>query len=276
MSWWTPIGTFLGTPRRIGKATLALATGAAAMAFCAAPRPASAENTTSQATSSQLNQLFLFETTNNKSAANEGYVSGQFAYFNFPRGVEQFRYQAQGQYSFTNQFALGGFVPVIHSDGLGHHTGFGDVDVYGQYKLDQLVPHDVVDLTAQLDVILPTGDRHEFRDTGRFGVRPLLQAYKDFGPCGPGRIGAYGEIGFTITSDSDFRFGLAGTYEWQRFVGILEFYDQAGGKMGRPFLTLTPGLSFRPGGFEFTVGLPFGLNDNSPQFGVIVKATWGW
>ena len=240
-----------------------------------APLPPPEQITTSQFTSDQLNQLFIFETTNNKSATGEGYANASFEYLRFPGKTFQYRYQVQGQYSFTNQLAVGGFVPVIHSREQDTNTGFGDLVFYGQYKLDQFIRHDIVDLTAQLDVVLPTGDRGEFRDTGRFGVRPLIQAYKDFGQLGPGHIGAYGEMGFTITSNSDFRWGLAATYEVQRIVGIVEFYNQAGSKM-RPFVTLTPGIAVRPGPFEVSLGFPFGLNNGSPDWGIILKGTFAW
>jgi hypothetical protein len=232
--------------------------------------------TTSQFTSNQLNQLFIFETTNNKSATGEGYLNASFAYLKFPHKVYEYRYQVQGQYSFTNQLAVGGFVPLIHSRLMDTNTGFGDLVIYGQYKLDQFVPHDIVDLTAQVDVVLPTGDRHEFRDTGRFGVRPLIQAYKDFGQFGPGHIGAYGELGFTIASDSDFRWGLAATYEVQRVVGIVEFFNQAGSKQGRPFVAITPGVAVRPGPFEVALGIPIGLNKGSPDWGLVLKGTFAW
>jgi hypothetical protein len=237
---------------------------------------ASAEQTTSQQTSNQLNQLFVTETTPNKSAQGEGYVTGSFAYLSFPEKVREYRYQVQGQFSFTDQLAAGGFVPVIHSKIGDSHTGFGDLTFYGQYKLDQLVPHSIVDLTAQVDVILPTGDRNELRDTGRFGVRPLILAYKDIGAVGPGELGAYADFGFTITEDSDVRFALAATYEIQRVVGIVELFDQAGSKIGRPFLTLSPGIAFRPSRFEFALGFPIGLNKDSPDWGLILKATVAW
>jgi hypothetical protein len=272
------LGNFFSKVRSIMATGVMASIGLAALAqsASAAAPDAPANLTTSQASSNQLNQLFAFETTNNKSAANEGYVTASFDYLKFPHKVFEYRYQVQGQYSFTNQLAVGAFVPLVHSRLDDTNTGFGDLVIYGQYKLDQLVPHYILDLTAQLDVVLPTGDRHEFRDTGRFGVRPMIQAYKDFGQFGPGHIGAYGEMGFTITEDSDFRFGFAGTYEWERIVGILEFYDQSGGKIGRPFVTFTPGLAYRPGPFEVALGFPIGLNKGSPNFGVVIKGTFAW
>jgi hypothetical protein len=183
----------------------------------------------------------------------------------------------QGQYAITDQLAVGGLFPVIHSHLPGQsNTGLGDVLIYGQYKLDQFIPRNFLEMSAQVDVVLPTGKNSDFRDVGRFGVRPWIQGYKDFGEFGPGHLGAYGEAGFTITQDSDFRFGFAGTYEWQRIVGIVEFYDQTGGKIGRPFITITPGVAVRPGPFEVSVGIPLGLNKGSPDWGIILKATYGW
>ncbi|HSU67293.1 MAG TPA: hypothetical protein VLJ39_10495 [Tepidisphaeraceae bacterium] len=264
---------FLGKARALAAGGALAALAAAALLFGGATT-ASAQALTSHET--QLSQLFLFETTNNKFNAGEGYLSAQFAYLDFKHGAYEYRYQAQGQYSFTNQLAVGGLIPIIHSKAANTNTGFGDILVYAQYRLDQIIPRDIIELTAQVDVVLPTGSTGEFRDTGRFGVRPWLQAYKDFGTVGPGRLAAYGEIGFTITDDSDFRFGLAGTYEWQRIVGIVEFYDQAGGKLNRPFVTITPGVAFRPGQFEIAIGIPLGLNDASPDWGVIVKGTWNF
>jgi hypothetical protein len=272
------LGSVFNNVRSILSGALISAIGMTALSTTAsaAVPDAPAPMTTSQATSNQLNQLFVFETTNNKSAANEGYATLSFAYLKFPHKVFEYRYQVQAQYSFTNQLAVGGFVPLIHARLADTNTGFGDLTFYGQYKLDQLVPHNIVDLTAQIDVVLPTGDRKELRDTGRFGVRPMIQAYKDFGQFGPGHIGAYSELGFTITTDSDFRFGIAGTYEVDRVVAILEFYDQAGSKIGRPFVTFTPGLAVRPGPFEVALGFPIGLNKGSPDFGIVLKGTFAW
>lgn len=283
--------TALGSlAQRLGRvrATFLTFAGIGALAVAGASSSASADNvalppapngneTSSQENSSQLNQLFFFENTNDKSARNEGYASGQFAYLKFQHSIEQYRFQAQAQYSFTDQLAVGGLIPLIHAHiPNNNNTGLGDILIYGQYKLDQIIPRNLVEMSAQVDAVIPTGKRSDFRDVGRFGVRPWLQAYKDFGQFGPGHFAAYGEMGFTITQDSDFRWGLAGTYEWNRIVGILEFYDQAGGKIGRPLVTITPGVAWRPGPFELAVGIPIGLNNGSPIWGVIIKATYAW
>jgi len=52
----------------------------AAVATVAWVTPAQAENTTSQASSGQLNQLFGFETTPNKSQTGEGYATAEFRF----------------------------------------------------------------------------------------------------------------------------------------------------------------------------------------------------
>lgn len=270
-----------------GRTIAAAFWSAAGLAALMAASPASAQvttwpvevpRTTSQFSSTQLNQLFLFENTPDKSAQGEGYVTGSFEYARFPHSFSTQRYQVQAEYAFTNQFAVGGFVPIIHNDIPGNsNTGLGDITPYVHVKLDQIVPHDIVDLSFQFDVVLPTGDKGDLRDSGRLGVRPWLQAYKDFGQLGPGRLGAYGEAGFTITDLSDFRWGFAVQYEYEKTLyGILEFYNQAGGNLGRPLVVLTPGVAIRPGPFEFALGIPVGLNNVSPDWGVIVKATYAW
>jgi hypothetical protein len=246
-----------------------------------APAPvARAQQTPSQTTSEQLNQLFIsdvFETTPNKNAAGEGYVSGEFRFLQFPHDFNQYLFEIKGDYGITDQITAGGWMPIYHSDDGEDHTDFGDVTFFGQYKFDQLINPDIVNLTAQVDVVLPTGHRSKGFDTGKFGVRPIVEAYKNFGLVGPGAIGAYGLLGFTITTNVDFRMGFAGTYEWQKIVGILEFDDLTGDKRGVPFVTLTPGVAYRGlNPFEFALGFPFGLNDASPDWGVVLKATYAF
>ena len=273
MRLYQPVRQLLGKVRGLAASGMLAVLAMAGVSLTGA-KVASAQPVTSHET--QLTQLFLFENTNNKFNANEGYVSGQFAYLDFGHHVYEYRYQAQAQYSFTNQFDVGALVPIVHSKAADTNTGFGDILVWAQYRLDQIIPRDIIELSVQADVVLPTGNRHEFRDTGRLGLRPWLQAYKDLGMVGPGRLAAYGELGFTLTDYCDFRWGLGGTYEWNRIVGIIEFYDQAGGKIGRPFVTFTPGIAVRPGPFEVALGFPFGLNDASPDWGIILKATWNF
>ena len=251
--------------------------GMAGLALIASAAPAHAQVSTSQTTSNQLNQLLMTPTTNNKSSAGEWYATLFFRYLSFQNDFDQFHYQAQGQYSFTDQLAAGLWIPVEHNNFGDSHTGFGDVTFYGQYKLDQLISHDVVDLTAEADVVLPTGTFSEGLESGRFGFRPKVLAYKEFDNVGPGNIGVYADIGFTITTHSDFRMDLAATYEWQKIVGILEFYDQAGDKMGSPQVYFTPGAAYRGlGPWEFALGVPIGMNDASADVGVSVKATYAF
>jgi hypothetical protein len=236
--------------------------------------------TPSETNSNQLNQLFQFETTPDTCAAGEGYVTGDFNYIKYPGKTKEYRYQLEGQYGFTDQIAAGAFVPVIHSRFVDNNatrntTGLGDIGFYAQYKLDQVINPEIVDVTAQLDVILPTGDRTAMHDTGKFGVRPLVLAYKDFGQHGPGDLGLYGLFGFTLTTNSDVRVGIAATYQIHDLVGIFEFYDQAGDKQGRPLLQVTPGLAYRGiSPWEIAVGVPVGINQGTPDWGIILKLTY--
>ena len=171
-------------------------------------------------------------------------------------------------------------MPVISSrfsqmKSIRNSTGVGDIGLYAQYKMDQIINPEVVDVTAQLDVILPTGDRNDMRDTGKFGVRPLVLAYKDFGQHGPGDLGLYGLFGFTLTANSDVRVGLAATYQIHDLVGIFEFFDQAGENQGRPLVQVTPGLAYRGiSPWEIAVGVPVGVNSGTPDWGVILKLTY--
>lgn len=242
------------------------------------PFPAAQEQdlTPSQTNTKQLNQLFEFETTPDICAAGESYVTGRFDFLKFPGTVKEYRYQLQGQYAFTDQIAAGGFVPGITSV-LNHtHTGVGDITLYAQYKLDRFISPEIVDVTVQLDAVLPTGNDGQLRDTGKFGVRPMLLAYKDFGQHGPGDFGLYGLCGFTITTDSDLRLGLAATYQINEWVGIFEFYDQ-NGIHGHPYVLVTPGISYRGlSSWEFSVGVPVGVDNGTPDWGIIAKITYAF
>jgi hypothetical protein len=280
----------------VGRWTAAAAvTAAAALCTALSAAPARAQlaspaaqpdqpmtRTTMQATDEQLNQLFLMPTTPDKSAAGEAYVTGQFRFEKYPGSTKTYLYQLQGQYSFTDQIAVGGIFPVEdvrdYHGTSGSHAGVSDVTIYGQYKLDQLVSHDVVDLTAQADVILPFGTAHEGLGTGHFGVRPDILAYKAFDGVGPGLLGLYGSAGVTFTTNIDFRMGLAATYDYEGIVGVFEFDDVTGREIGgRPFVAFTPGVVYHGlNPWEFSVGFPFGVNDNSPDWGILLKATYAF
>ena len=241
------------------------------------PRP-----TPAQRGNPQLNQLFGFEATPNICAAGEGYLSGQFNLLEREDTFRQYRFQLQGQYGITDQIAVGAFVPVIYNQGLGFFdgddfTGVGDIGIYGQYKFDKLIDPDLFSLTAHVSVVLPTGDRYESRDRGHFGVRPLALAYKDFGVLGPGRLGAYGLLGFTASEDADLRFGLAATYEIAHVVAALELGGAGGSPPDGPGITLTPGVIYRGvDGFEFLLGVPIGVSNAAPDYGVTLKVTYGF
>jgi hypothetical protein len=242
----------------------------------AAVAPAQEASQTSQSSSTQLNQLFTFETTPNKSDAGEGYIDGQFRFGDFKSDMKQYYYQVQGQYSFTPQLAVGGSLPFYDTHDGGSNSGLGDLAIYGQYNLDQFINPDVVDVTVQTDIIFPTGSIHHHFDTGRFGIRPLLLAYKDF-PTGPGEFGVYGLLGCTITTDSDLRIGLAGTYEYHRIYGILEFDDITGNHLNGPLVTITPGIAYAAvNPWEIAIGVPIGLNNASPQWGIQLKLTYAF
>jgi hypothetical protein len=232
--------------------------------------------TASQTNTHQLNQLFQFETTPDMCAKGESYISTRFDFLKYPGTDRQYRYQIQGQYAFTDQIAVGGFVPGITAKTNKTDTGMGDVTLYGQYKLDQFINPDTLDLTVQLDMILPTGDSSKMRDTGKFGVRPMLLAYKDFGQHGPGFFSVYALGGFTITTNSDIRLGAAATYQINEWIGIFEFYDQDG-IHGHPLVQITPGISYRGlANWEFTVGVPVGVSKGTPDWGIIAKITYGF
>ena len=195
-SAWTPLMLSLNQP---GTASPAVATTSPVL-------------TPSQLGNPQLNQLFELEATPDICAAGEGYLSGQFSYVQFRRNgsSNKYRFQVQGQYGVTNQIAVGGYIPGIVNEGTGYFAGesnggTGDVVAYAQFKFDRLIDPKLFSLTAQVDVELPTGDENESRDRDKFAVRPLALAYKDFGRVGPGRLGAYGLLGFTITDDADVR-----------------------------------------------------------------------
>ena len=248
------------------------------------PTEQPADVTPSQTNTNQFNQLFQFETTPDICAAGEGYLSGQGKYVRYGADNEQVRGTVQGQYGVTDQIAVGAYVPVVYNrapTGVGGRTqsstDTGDVGLYGQYKFDKLVNPEIVDITAQIDLILPTGNATQRRDTGKVGVRPLALIYKDFGRQGPGTLGVYGLLGFTATTNSDLRVGVAATYEVRRLAAVVEFIDTTGTRTGKPQVILTPGLIYRGfKAFELAAGVPLGLNQGSPDWGVTVKLTYAF
>jgi hypothetical protein len=236
-----------------------------------------ADETPSQTNNNQLNQLFQFETTPDICAAGEGYATFNFDFVKYPGNSKVYRYQLAGQYGITDQIAVGAIVPLISSRTTGTHFGLGDIDIYGQYKLDKIINPEIINVTAQLDVILPTGDRTQLRDTGKFGVRPLILIYKDFGQRGPGDFGVYSLLGFTLTTNTDVRFDIAATYQINDVVGVFEFDSQAGDKQGRPLIQFTPGLVFRGlAPWEIAIGAPIGVNSGTPDWSLNFKLTYAF
>jgi hypothetical protein len=236
-----------------------------------------ADETPSQTNSNQLNQLFQFETTPDICAAGEGYATANFDFVKYPGTNKVYRYQLGGQYGLTDQIAVGAYIPLISSKTNGTHFGFGDVGIYGQYKLDKIINPEIINVTGQLDLVLPTGNRSELRDTGKFGVRPLVLVYKDFGQRGPGDLGIYSLFGFTLTTDTDVRFDLAATYQINDLVGVFEFDSQAGEKQGRPLIQFTPGLVYRGlSPWEVAIGVPIGVNSGTPDWTLNFKLTYAF
>ena len=177
---------------------------------------------------------------------------------------------------------MGALLPYVHDDFLGdlaglHTDGVGDVTLYGQYKCDQLIDPKLFSLTGQVSVILPTSDGNRTLDPDRFGVRPTALAYKDFGSVGPGRLGAYGELGVTLSDDADARYGIAASYELSHFVGVLELTGIAGSNYYGSYAQIAPGVVYRgPNGFEFALGIPVGIGSDAPDWGVTAKITYGF
>ena len=243
--------------------------------------------TPSQANTHQFDQLFQLENTPDTCAAGEGFITGRFEYLDHDPGSagigngyrapgQQYRFDVQGQYGATDQIAFGGFVPVVVNSDNGY--GFGDVGIYGQYKFDRLITRRLFDLTAQLDLITPTGNAGRLRDTGHIGVRPLALAYKDFGDLGPGRLGAYGLLGFNLAPHPDFRIGAAATYEFAGHVAAaLEVTDTEASGPNQTLAFVTPGVLYRGlRGFELAAGVPIGLGHESPDFGINLRATYAF
>jgi hypothetical protein len=246
------------------------------------------EPTASQSNTHQFNQLFQFQTTPNICAAGEGYVSGQVSFTNEVEGGggfdyfgdvfkgQQTRLQVQGQYGVTDRLAAGAYIPVVYSPDLnGHIVTTGDVGIYGQYKLDQLISRDDVDVTAQVDLILPTGQRNSLGDAGRLGARATLLAYKDFGQRGPGVLGAYAFVAYSAHRHPDGRTGIAATYEFpNRLAAVAELYIVDASDFDTVTL-FTPGLIYRGDRpFEFALGVPLGLTHTDPDWGVTFKLTY--
>ena len=236
-----------------------------------------ADQTPSQTNTNQLNQLFQFETTPDMCAEGEAYVTANFDFVKYPGNSKVYRYQIQGQYGITDQVAVGAYLPLISSKTKGTHFGLGDVGLYGQYKFDRIINPQIINVTGQLDIILPTGDHSVLRDTGKFGVRPLLLLYKDLGLCGPGDLGFYGLLGFTLTTNTDVRCDLAMTYQINDLVGVAEFDAQAGDKQGRPLIQFTPGLIYRGlAPWEIGIGVPIGVNSGTPDWSLNFKLTYAF
>ena len=257
-------------------ATTGPATSPAGLGQQPLPTEQPADQTPSQTNTNQFNQLFLLQTTPNVCAAGEGYVSAQFLYFSrFPTAGQQFRAQLQGQYGVTDQWAVGGYLPGVVNEFAS--DGVGDLGIYAQYKFDRLINPEIVDVTAQLDLILPTGDPGRFAGTGKFGVRPQVLVYKDFGRQGPGTLGVYGTLGLTVTTNSDLRLGLAATYEVDRLAAAIELQQAGGEGESQRLATVTPGLIYRGiAPLELAIGVPVGISRRTPDVGVVFKLTYAF
>ena len=192
---------------------------------------------------------------------------------------QQARFQLQGQYGITDRLAVGSYVPVVYSpdDDDGNEVTTGDVGIYAQYKLDQLVPRRLLDLTAQLDLVLPTGKPSGLGDAGRIGARLAVLAYKDFGQLGPGVLGAYGFAAFTARRGPDASGGLAATYEFSNGLAAVAELTEVDASDFSSVALFTPGVIYRglrP--FELALGVPLGLSSGAPDWGVTFKLTYAF
>ncbi len=154
-------------------------------------------------------------------------------------------------------------------------NGAADVTLCGRYKFDRLVDPKLFSLTGQVDVVLPTSNSSQPYDPGRFGAHPLGLAYKDLGRVGPGRLGESGELGCTISGDADVRYGVAGTYELDRFVAVLELTGIAGSNYYGSFAQITPGLVWRGlDPFEVAASASAGIGSDAPDWSGTAKVTY--
>ncbi len=239
-------------------------------AFC--PNSAKA----SQASSEQLNQLIIMDNTPDKGEAGEWYATAGFGYFHTPMIQQNYTFFARGQYSITDDIAVGGSVPflnIVHFDDHGTSTGFGDIGLYGQYNLDSLchVKHpDMTNVTVQVATFFPTGG-HDFKGfNGAISVQPEVLAYHNLGHLGAGVLSAYGEFGFDISKTADNRLGGALAYDIDNFVGLMEFnYINSNG-------TMSPGVVYRGlRNWEFAMGIPINVSSTG-QWGLTLQATFFW
>lgn len=203
------------------------------------------------------------------------------------------------EYGITDRFAVGaGWIPYrkIYFDQASDQSGPGDLELGVKYAFDK--NEDLqLQIAIGLGVTLPTGDEDKGLSEGNRVYEPFIVLSKDFGDDTNIHFNlAYGfvevvnrphEIGLAekeeiMDGGKDGANGLALNLglvtklspHWRGTLELnLETNEIDDGEETESFFT--PGLVWKGlDDFEFGLGVPIGLTDESPDWGLIAKASY--
>lgn len=164
-------------------------------------------------------------------------------------------------------------------DGDGSESGIGDLEFEGKVALTGksspvgLIPDEVgVALAGGLRISVPTGDEDEGLGRENASFAPFVSASYWFDP----RIGVHGKVEGELQQDFKPQWRATAAIEFMPWdpsfslFGALDFRRDGSESNG---VTVAPGAAYRFPGMPLAIGVgfPLGLNDEAPDYGVIVN-----
>lgn len=192
------------------------------------------------------------------------------------------RFVAEVAYGVTDWLMIEGRVPFLRLDvdGGDSESGIGDLEFEGKVSLTRksspvgFVP-DALDLSAGVRVSVPTGDEDEGLGRENASFAPFASASYWFDP----RIGLHGRVEAELQQDERPQYRATAAIEfvpWDpsfSIFGALDFQRDGTESDG---VTIAPGAQYRFPGMPLAlgIGIPLGLNDDAPDWGILVNGEY--
>lgn len=177
---------------------------------------------------------------------------------------------AELELGITDWLQVGVEVPYRWIDGKeGEEDEDGLRDV-GVSVLCVLLNDDALILSGAVEVNFPSGDEDKELGEGKIEVEPMLLGAARFDG-----IELYGGVGGEITDEDEvFTYSAGLVAALGPVVGLLEVSGESGAEGGGDEAVIAPGLAVEVmDDVELLIGVPIGLNDDSPDWGATFRVT---
>ena len=190
---------------------------------------------------------------------------------------------AEAAFGLTDWLMLEGRVPFrrLDVDGGDSESGIGDLEFEGKVSLTRksspiaFIPDGNVDVAAGLRVSVPTGDEDEGLGRENASFAPFVSASYWFDP----QIGIHGRVESELQQDESPQHRATAAVEfipWDPSFSFFGALDIRRDGSESDAITLVPGAQYRFPGMPLAlgIGIPLGLNDEAPDWGVLVNGEY--